>query len=327
MKRVVAITSSIVFAAGTVSAIIEDGGTFPSAWVYDGLITYDPMGFPPAPNALHFNVGAGYMTANKIFDERGKAKGIGGDRTLIAVPVDVGYALNRRILVDVTFQLLSYTEKWDAAPPFYPTGAEYSAAGPGDIWVKGRYVAPLGRFNVGGRLGVKIPVGKVDYFDFEPELSDGQTDIDVAAVGSSYADKGFACNGQVGFRYRTVDSNFYVVNEMGQRLEIDYKPGLLTYLHLEPGYTTGAESFQVYVPIGFMMTTAFKSDSTEAADSNTRGLYVGLAPKYGFDANHTVGVKFLYPIAGASGNPMYLLSPELHKSVLMGITYQGYVPF
>jgi hypothetical protein len=325
MKTLAGTAVLTMFAAGIASAIIWDGGTFPSAWVYDGLITRDPMGLPPVPNALHFNVGAGYMMASKYFDQDGDAEDLGGERTLIAVPVDVGYAVNQRILVDITFQLLSYSEKWDPDPPeFY--GTEYSTAGLGDIWVKGRYIAPLGRFNVGGRLGVKVPIGKVDYFDFDPELGDGQMDIDVAAVGSLYPDKGFAFNGQVGFRYRTEDSNFYVYSEQAERLEIDYKPGLLTYLHLEPGYSLGREYFQVYVPIGFMMTTTVKSGATGVADSNTNGFYAGVAPKYGLDANNTLGVKFLYPIVGTAGDPIYLLSPELHKSVLIGLTYEGYVP-
>lgn len=315
MKRLVAIAASIVVAAGVASAIIEDGGTFPSAWVYDGLITYDPMGLPPVPNAFHFNVGAGYMVASKTFDEAGKAKEMGGDRTLTAVPVDVGYAVNERILVDVTFQLLSYTT--------YGRGA----AGLGDIWVKGRYIAPLGSFNVGGRLGIKVPVGKVDYFDdeFAPELGDGQMDVDVAAVGSMYPDEGFAFNGQVGFRYRTNDSNFYVLSEQGERIEVDYKPGVLTYLHLEPGYSMGPERFQVYVPIGFMMTTTVKWGASGVEDSNTNGLYVGVAPKYAVDANNTLGVKFLYPIVG-TGAGGYLSGPYLYKSILIGLTYEGYVP-
>lgn len=326
MKRAGVITASIIFAAGTAFAIIEDGGTFPSAWVYDGLITYDPMGRTPVPNALHFNVGAGYMVASKTFDEGGQAEEMGGDRTLIAVPVDVGYAINERILVDVTFQLLSYSEKWDPDPPeFY--GAEYSAAGLGDIWVKGRYIAPLGRFNVGGRLGVKVPVGKVDYSDYDPELSDGQFDFDVAAVGSLYPDKGFALNGQIGLRYRTDEAtNITVTNEQGIPIgQINYKPGLLTYLHFEPGYSMGRDNFQVYVPIGFMMTTTVKSGSTAVADSNTNGLYVGVAPKYGLDANNTVGAKFLYPVMG-TGAAGYLNGPYLYKFALIGITYEGYVP-
>ncbi len=322
MKRVVAITASIVVAAGMASAIIRDGGTFPSAWVYDGLITYDHMGLPLVPNALHVNVGAGYMMASEIFDEQGEAQDMGGDVSVIAVPVDVGYAVNERILVDVTFQLLSYTT--------YGRGA----AGLGDLWVKGRYVAPLGRFNVGGRLSIKVPVGNVDYLDFDPELGDGQTDIDVAAVGSLYPDKGFAVNGQVGFRYR-IDgaTNITVTNEMGIPLgQFNYKPGMLTYLHIEPGYSMGPERFQFYVPIGFMMTTAVKLKldapgygEEKIKDSKTNGLYVGLAPKYGVDANNTLGVKFLYPIKGTGGNEDFF-SPELHKSILIGLTYEGYIP-
>jgi len=326
VRGVVAIAALATVAAGTASAIIEDGGTFPSAWVYDGLITYDHMGLPLVPNALHFNTGASYIIASKTFDEDGKGEEMAGDRTLVAVPVDVGYAINDRILVDVTLQLLSYSEKWDGTP-FFPS-AEYSAAGLGDLWLKGRYIAPLGRFNVGGRLGVKVPVGKVDYFDDDndPELGDGQLDVDVAAVGSIYPDRGFAFNGQVGFRYRTVDSNFYAVNEMGERVEIDYKPGLLTYLHLEPGYSVGPESFQVYVPVGFMTTTPVKMGTNAVADSNTRGLYVGLAPRYALDVNNTLGAKFLYPVTG-KGAGGYLDGPYLYKAVLIGLTYEGYVPF
>ena len=318
MKKKGVIAALTMVAAGMASAIIMDGGTFPNTWVYDGLITYDHMGLPLVPNALHVNVGAGYMMASEMFDEKSEAKDMNADWKFMAVPVDVGYAINQRILVDVTLQVLGNWWEYD----YWPGD---SAVGLGDIWIKGRYIAPLDSFNLGGRLGIKVPVGKVDYYyDDDPELGDGQVDIDVAAVGSLYPEKGFAFNGQVGFRYRMKET----VEEEREPSEYYYKPGTLVYLHLEPGYSVGPDNFQIYVPIGFMATTTAKVDAPgypeeEVEDSNTNGLYIGLAPKYGLDANNTLGVKLLYPIVGTGGEDI----PYLFKSMLIGLNYEGYIPF
>jgi hypothetical protein len=317
----------LLIGAASAFGIIEGGGTFSNAWLYDGLITYDHMGLPPVPNSLHVNAGIGYLTASGAYDHDGEAWDLDGSWTLIAVPIDIGYAINDRIMVDVTLQFLSSKLENDQ-PEF---ADDYSAAGLGDVWVKGRYVAPVGSdVNLGGRLGVKVPVGEVDYDDDKPELGDGQMDIDVAAVASRCPENaGFAFNSQVGFRYRMTETATLNFPEEGESYEVKYTPGTLVYLHLEPGYTMGAEKFQVYMPIGYMMTTAATveagGEKGDIEDSETNGFYVGLAPKYGIDANNTVGLKFLYPIMGSSGGDEDV-GPFVFKSMSFGLTYEGYIP-
>lgn len=307
MKRVGLIplaVAGLLLAAGSAA-----GYTFPDAWVYDGLITYDHGGMPIVPNALHFNVGAGYWMASDIYDTDGNAEDSNFDRSIIAVPIDVGYAINDRILVDVTLQILSINLNPDPGISTYP---DTSSTGLGDVWVKGRYIAPVGDMYLGGRLGVKIPVGKVvyDMANWEPPLGDDQMDVDVALVAAMYPETGFALNGQLGFRYR-MDAT---VEEAGN--EYSWTPGTLIYIDVEPGYTIGPENFQVYVPIGYEMTTASKFEGVEQEESETSGLYVGVAPKYALDANNVLGVKFLYPVMGKL----------IYKSMLIGLTYEGYLP-
>ncbi|MGD8717512.1 MAG: transporter [Candidatus Zixiibacteriota bacterium] len=301
----------LVAAAGLLlTAGFAFGYTFPDAWVYDGLITYDHGGMPIVPEALHFNVGAGYWTATEFYNEDGDVEDSSFDTSVIAVPIDIGYAINDRILVDVTLQILSIDMTPDPGVSTYP---DTSAMGLGDVWIKGRYIAPLGNdLYMGGRLGVKIPVGKVEYdmTQWEPPLGDDQMDIDVALVAAKYPGAGFAMNGQVGFRYR-MDAT---VEEMGN--EYSYTPGTLIYVDVAPGYSMGPTNFQVYVPIGYEMTTASKFEGTENEDSETSGLYAGVAPKYGIDANNTVGFKFLYPLMGKN----------VSKSMMFGVTYEGYLP-
>jgi len=287
-----------------VGAGLAFGYTFPGAFVYDGLITYDHLGMPVTPNALHFNVGAGYLMYSEMYDVDGEAQDMMADTSVIGVPIDVGYAFTENILVDLTLQVLSTSYKPNV-------GDSASATGLGDIWVKGRYIAPVAEnVNLGGRLGVKVPVGKVDAEDENPELGDDQMDIDVAAVAGIYAEEGFVMGGQVGFRYRmarTEETGF-------PPTEVDFTPGMMIYLDTETGYSFG--DFAVYVPLGYMMTMANKSDDTEVTDSETSGLYVGLAPKYNLDVNNTLGVKFLYPLMGTN----------VPKSMLVGFTYEGYLP-
>ena len=306
MRKMMLLAAFLMLGAATAF-----GYTFPEAFVYDGLITYDHGGMPVTANALHFNVGAGYLMFSEGFDKDGEAEDLGGDVSIIGVPIDIGYAINENILVDVTIQVLSTTES--------PTGGDsVSATGLGDVWVKGRYVAPVGEdFDLGGRLGVKIPVGSVDYTDedFKPELGDGQMDVDVALVAGMYPEEGFVMNGQVGFRYRMTETQtiFNPLNPT-ETVEVDYTPGMLIYLDVEPGYSFG--EFDVFVPIGYEMTMASKTDDTEDTDSETNGLYVGVAPKYALDMNNTLGVKFLYPLMGTN----------VPKSMLVGVTYEGYLP-
>jgi hypothetical protein len=301
MRKVIVSMALLMIGAG-----FAFGYTFPGAWVYDGLITYDHGGMPVVPEALHFNVGAGYWMASERFDVDGEAQDLGGDIKLIAAPIDIGYAINDRILVDLTLQILNITTTPDI-------GDEASAMGLGDVWIKGRYIAPLDNdLYMGGRLGVKIPVGKVDVEDDDPELGDDQMDIDLGLVAGLYPAEGFAMNGQVGFRYR-MDAT--VAHPLTGE-DVDFTPGMLIYLDVEPGYTMGPDNFQVYVPIGYEMTMANKVDGEEATDSETSGLYVGVAPKYGIDANNLLGVKFLYPIMGKN----------VKKSMMFGLTYEGYLP-
>jgi hypothetical protein len=283
------------------------GYTFPEAFVYDGLITYDHLGMPVVANALHFNVGAGYLMYSEFYDVDGEAVEAGGDVSVIGVPIDIGYAIDENILVDVTLQVLSTSISPDV-------GDSVSATGLGDVWVKGRYIAPIAEnVNLGGRLAVKVPVGKYDLEDDKPELGDDQMDIDVAAVAGIYADEGFVMGGQVGFRYRmkqTVEMEIFP----GQVEEFEYTPGMMIYLDTETGYSFG--EFHIYVPLGYEMTMAAKFDGEEMEDSETSGLYVGLAPKYALDVNNTIGIKFLYPLMGK----------VVPKSMLVGATYEGYLP-
>lgn len=317
MRKMMLLTAFVLLGAA-----VAFGYTFPEAFVYDGLITYDHLGMPLVPNSLHFNVGAGYLMFSEAWlmnpvTEEYELTDI-GDVSIIGVPIDVGYAINENILVDVTLQVLSTTVKPTAVGD--PPPEETSAMGLGDVWVKGRYLAPVGEnFNLGGRLAVKIPVGKVDYTDEDnkPELGDGQMDIDVAAVAGIFHDEGFVMGGQVGFRYRMTETQTLLVPDPltpGLTIDVDYTPGMMIYLDTETGYSFG--DFAVYVPLGYEMTMASKTDDETDEDSETNGLYLGLAPKYALDANNTLGLKFLYPLMGQN----------VPKSMLVGLTYEGYIP-
>jgi hypothetical protein len=314
MRKMMLLTALVMLGAA-----MSFGYTFPGAFVYDGLITYDHMALPLVPNALHFNVGAGYMMYSQKYDKDGEAQDENADYTLVGVPIDIGYSINERILADITLQVLSASLKPDTVTAENP---ESSATGLGDLWVKGRYLAPVGTMNLGGRLGIKIPVGKVDYTDKDLELGDDQMDVDVAFVAAMYPEMGFAMNGQVGFRYRMKNTvTKYTEDPLnpGQYIatDVDMTPGMLIYLHVEPGYSMGTEkAFQIYVPIGYETTMANKADDKTVDDSETNGLYVGLAPKYTLDANNTLGIKFLYPLMGKM----------VPKSMLVGVTYEGYIP-
>ncbi|MGD8717515.1 MAG: transporter [Candidatus Zixiibacteriota bacterium] len=323
MRKSIFAIALLLVGAGCAFGIIEGGATFPNSWLYDGLITYDHMGVPPTPNAFHVNAGIGYMTAGEYYDHDGEARDMEGDGTFITVPIDIGYAINENILLDVTLQFLSSTISDDSG-----FGEDYSAAGLGDVWVKGRYIAPVGGFNLGARLGVKVPVGKVDYEDDKPELGDGQMDIDVAAVAGMCPDRGFAFNGQLGYRHRMAEEVTLAAPEEGESYDVKFTPGNLIYLHLEPGYTMGSDNFSVYMPVGYMTSGGTKAEvegeTNNIDDSETSGLYLGLAPKYGIDANNTVGVKFLYPIMGTGGG--IEAGPYLLKTMSIGVTYEGYLP-
>jgi len=286
------------------------GYTFPGAFPYDALVTYDHGAMPLIPGALHLSANPTYWTASKYYYEDSlelEDDDIGGTYNIIAVPIDLGYSINERILVDLTLQFLM--------PKFTPDeGDAVDASGLGDVWVKGRYIAPVGNMYLGGRLGVKIPVGKVDYEDENLELGDDQMDIDVAVIGAMAPEVGFAMNGALGFRYR-MDQTI----DLPEPLEdATYTPGMLIYANLEPGYSMGKEkAFQIYVPIEYEMSMTAKADDEEIEDSETSGLALGLAPKYTLDLNNTIGLKFLYPLMG----------DDVYQAMQVGLTYEGYIVF
>lgn len=306
MRKFVILTTVVLVGAG-MSFAFQKPGTFPVAWPYDGLVQNDHVARPVTPGALHLNASINYLMASEYFDMDGENQDLGGDATILAVPIDIGYAFDERILVDVTLQIIQNK--------FAPTaGEESSAFGLGDVWVKGRYVAPVGEnFNLGGRLGVKAPVGKVDYDDTDSELGDNQMDIDVGLVAGMHPEMGFVMDGQVGFRYRMKETISMEIFP-GETIDIEYTPGMLIYLDVEPGYSFGM--FDVYVPIGYEMTMADKADGETVDDSETSGLYVGVLPKYAFDENNTIGVRFLYPVMGKL----------VHNAMMFGVTYEGYIP-
>jgi hypothetical protein len=336
MKNVFIILTGMVLAAG-----MAFGYTMPGAFPYDALVTYDHGGMPVTAGALHIAASPTYWMASKAYDKDGEAEDLGysyvdpisgdtivvtEDDTLIALPIDLGYGITDRILVDLTVQLLM--------PKATPSeGDAVDASGLGDVWVKGRYIAPLGgNAYLGPRLGIKIPVGKVDLDDENLELGDNQMDIDIAAVGAILpTEAGFAGNGQIGLRYRMKGSYEYeMVNPVNPEemitVKYDETPGMLIYTLLEPGYSMGIEkAFQIYVPILYETSMAVKSQAIEpeegdeetVEDSETSGLAVGLAPKYTLDANNTIGLKFLYPLMGKN----------VPQAMNIGLTYEGYIPF
>lgn len=320
MKNVFIILTGLVLAAG-----MAFGYTMPGAFPYDALVTYDHGGMPVKAGALHISANPSYWMASKYYDIDGEAQEYDGDLTLIAVPIDLGYAINDRILVDLTVQFLM--------PKFAPSdGDEVSSSGLGDLWVKGRYIAPMGNGYLGGRLGIKAPIGKYkDLEDDEFALGDGQIDVDLALVGAIMPEgAGFAGNGQIGFRYRMKGSYTGVVTIGTQTYEYDYDytPGMLIYTQLEPGYSMGTEkAFQIYLPILYETSMAdkaaitsppeFETEEETVEDSETSGLAIGLAPKYTLDANNTIGLKFLYPLMGKN----------VDQAMNIGLTYEGYIPF
>ena len=196
--------------------------------------------------------------------------------------------------------------------------------GLGDIWVKARGLWETSTdFYLGPRLAVKIPVGKVDYDDEKPELGDDQMDIDVALVAGKYGESTkFVMSGQAGFRYRmkktiTVPGDF-------PTLEYDYTPGMMIYLHAEPGIAVSSDqAFQIYVPIGYEMSLEDKLDLPAAWPRSVpvpvavdhSSLYLGLYPKYQLDERNSLGLKFMYPVMGNN-------SPQ---GMYVTLTYGGFI--
>jgi hypothetical protein len=300
------------------------GYVMSGAFPYDGLAIYDQCGAPVRAGALRLAVSPTYLIANKLYDGNGDVQDLGFeipgtgefiryDQNFVAVPVDVGYGLTDNIQLDVTFQILR--PKLELT-----TGESADAFGLGDIWVKGRWVAPVGDGCLGGRLAVKMPVGKSKNLAVdELPLGDGQFDVDVAAVGSFAPEgSGFVGNGQVGYRYRTAKSETVIDPEDPTRtVDVDLKKGMIVYALLEPGYGFGEKKrFRVGVPILYEASTAVELDGLTVADSETNGLAVGVSPTYAPNANNAIGFKVLYPVSGKN----------VYKALTVALTYEGYIP-
>jgi len=58
---------AMLVALVSIGAGMAFGYTFPAAFPYDGLATFDHAGLPIVPNAVHLNVGAGYLMASQMY--------------------------------------------------------------------------------------------------------------------------------------------------------------------------------------------------------------------------------------------------------------------
>ncbi|HUV86782.1 MAG TPA: hypothetical protein VMX79_06690 [bacterium] len=286
------------------------GYTMPGHAPYDGLISVDPGGMPIVPEALHINVGAGYWSATKEFNDDGDSVAKNAEPNALLVPLDIGYAFNEHYMADVTLQILRPSKTWKPGTTEEKT---VNAMGLGDIWVKARGLWESATdLYLGPRLAVKIPVGKVDHASEKPDLGDDQMDIDVAVVAGKYGDSTmFKMSGQAGFRYRMKRTIPMAVKDPAQptpaTLDVDQTPGMMIYLHAEPGIGTGSDqAFQIYVPIGYEMSledsydvpSTWPQNVTEPEGLSHSSLYVGLYPKYQLDERNAIGLKFMYPVMG-----------------------------
>lgn len=305
---------SLLIAVPFIAVGTAFGYTMPGMAPYDGLISVDPGGLPIVPRALHLNVGAGYWRANKTFDDDGDSEEVKAEPNALLVPLDVGYAFDEHYMADLTFQILRPSMTWKPGAADEKT---INTFGIGDVWVKARGIWEGGPdFYIGPRLAVKIPVGKVDYESEKPALGDDQADIDVAAVAGKYGeDTIFKMSGQAGFRYRMKKTvSDYVVVKTGPFPELDWRdydvtPGVMIYLHVEPGIGTGRDqAFQIYVPIGYVMSMKDTVDVAadwpagveEPEELDHSSLYLGLYPRYELDERNAIGLKFMYPVFGNS---------------------------
>jgi hypothetical protein len=313
---------SLMLAVPLIAAGAAFGYTMPDKAPYDGLISIDPGGMPIMPETLHLNVGAGYWMSDKNFDDAGDTETDNTKPNALLVPLDVGYAIDEHYMADVTFQLLrpSYTMTTVDPATGVATEKKVNAMGLGDIWIKARGLWESATdLYLGPRLAVKIPVGKVDYKDEKPELGDDQMDIDLALVAGKYGESTmFVMSGQAGFRYRMEKTGYPKTvtypdpvnpgQELSYTGEVDLTPGMMIYLHAEPGIAvSGDRAFQIYVPIGYEMS--MKDDITYPAtwpagvpkpEEDHSSLYLGLYPKYELDERNAIGLKFLYPVFGNS---------------------------
>jgi hypothetical protein len=276
---------------------------------YDGLISVDPGGMPIVPEALHINGGAGYWSATKEFNDDGDSVAKDAEPNALLVPLDIGYAFNEHIMADVTLQILRPSKTLIEVDPLTQeeTKKTVNNMGLGDIWVKARGLWETATdFYLGPRLAVKIPVGKVDYASEKPNLGDDQMDIDVALVAGKYGESTmFMMSGQAGFRYRMKKT--ITVPGYTPEVEYDYTPGMMIYLHAEPGIAASRDqAFQIYVPIGYEMSLEDKLDLPAAWPEEEpvpvavdhSSLYLGLYPKYQLDERNAIGLKFMYPVMG-----------------------------
>ena len=294
----------LIVAVPLTAADVAFAYTMPGKAPYDGLISIDPGGLPIIPEALHLNVGAGYWSATKEFDDDGDSKSKDAKPNMLLVPLDVGYAFGEHYMADVTLQILRPSKTLN---PGTANEKTVNTMGIGDVWVKARGLWETAtEFYLGPRLAVKIPVGKVDYESEKPNLGDDQIDVDAALVAGKYGEATmFMMSGQAGLRYRmkkTVTVPGYVPT-----LEYDYTPGMMIYLHAEPGIAVSRDqAFQVYVPIGYEMSMkdsvdlpdAWPEDVPVPQDLSHSSLYLGLYPKYQLDERNAIGLKFMYPVFG-----------------------------
>jgi hypothetical protein len=304
------------------------GYTMPGYAPYDGLISIDPGGMPIVPKCLHVNAGVGYWKGDKFFDDDGNAEDVTGKPNALLVPIDVGYVFNQHIMADVTLQVLrpSYTMAATETEP----EKTVNAMGLGDVWVKARGLWETSTdFYLGPRLGVKAPVGKVDYADDKPDLGDDQMDVDMALVVGKYGEATkFVMSGQAGFRYRMKRTvpEAVVDPATGETItvDVDETPGMMLYLHAEPGMAVNRDqSFQIYVPVGYEMSMEDKYDvpsdwptgAAEPEGASHSSLYLGLYPRYQLDERNALGLKFLYPLMGNN-------TPQ---AMYFTLTYGGYI--
>ena len=283
MKRLLVIAIMLGLAANAYGF-----STWPTAFPYDGLVVKDRGGLPLTPSALHLNGGFFYAgMLNKDFDDKGDSVA-GLDESAFGIPVDLGYAIDEKWEVDLTFQLLKYKLGND------------SNFGIGDMWFKARALWETGTdFYFGPRIAIKIPVG-----DDTKGLGDGQLDIDIGAVGAKYGQSHFRFNGQLGFRYRLENG------------DMNTKPGILIYSFMEPGLGVGrANKFSFYFPLAFEYHAASKLNGV-SVNNGGYALAFGIKPSYALDQNNTLNLTFLYPIFGKSAN----------KDLYIGFMYDSFIP-
>jgi hypothetical protein len=271
-------------------------GTWPGSYTYDGLIMKDRAGLPLTPSALHLNGGFFWRgLLGKSFDNNGDSQDDVSNENYLGLPaVDLGYAIDEKWEVALTFQLL-----------YGPLG-DYSEFGIGDMWFKARGLWQTGTdFYFGPRVAVKIPVG-----DDEKGLGDGQLDIDIGAVGAKYGETHFRLNGQLGFRYRL--KRTYTV----AGVEYETKPGIMIYSLMEPGFGIGhANKFSFYFPIAF---DYHAESSTNDVGNNDSGYTFGFGvkPAYALDQNNTLNLMFLFPLFGKAAN----------QELYIGFTADSFIP-